>query len=233
MTLHLTGIYLQLKSHRESDFLLTFYSREKGKATILVKGGAKIKSKLVGLCQPFTLLDLVVAPGKSIYHLTGGQSKKVWKKIGRDLEKIKTGAYFLRLLDKLTQPEVKDQKIYGLMMKTFSYLDRGKIKIKLLSLAYTLKLLSLSGYQPQIKQCLKCGKKKIKTPLYFSFEQGGLVCGQCSPGENYVSISPSLLKLLHHLLYKKYEQLKNLKVANKDLQEGEELIKQFLIWQTS
>ncbi|MCD6471471.1 DNA repair protein RecO, partial [bacterium] len=95
MTFTCRGIILKIENFRESDYLLDFYSEEHGKLEIIVQGARKIKSKLVGLCQPFVLLNLVIASGKR-NHLIGGKGIKYFRNIWTNYQKIK---YAKNILD--------------------------------------------------------------------------------------------------------------------------------------
>ena len=230
MTLHTSGIILQIENYRESDKLLTFYSKDLGKIIILARGARKIKSKLVGLCQPFTLLHLVIAPGKNFYHLIDGRAREIFSGISQDFAKINTANFLLGMVDRLVKREKKDKKIFALVVKTLKVLDSSEEKTKILACAFILKLLSFLGYQPEIRACLVCGKRVFEEAV-FDFERGGLVCQRCRRhSQSEVKVSLETLSLLQDLLHKKYAFLEARPVKDENLIQAKKIIEKFLAW---
>ena len=229
MTFRINGIILQIKNYRESDKILVFYSNELGKINILVRGARKIKSKLVGLCQPFVLYKLTIVSGKNFYHLIGGESKNNFLSIGQDFTKIKITNSLLKLIDKLIRRNKRDKTIFALIIKTLQEIDKTKERTELIASIFILKLLSFLGYRPEIKHCLVCGAKSFN-PIYFNFSRGGIVCPKCYEPLDCIEISQDTLYLLQNMLYKKYEFLRTININRKDFKKVKKIIKKFLIW---
>ena len=58
----------------------------------------------------------------------------------------------------------------------------SKEEILLLVLRFQLKIMQISGYLLEMNQCVKCGCENPGEDLFFSFEQGGIICNSCRSG---------------------------------------------------
>ena len=234
MTSHLNGIILESQNFRENDRVLIFYSQELGKVEILVRGARKIKSKLNPFVSPFALLELVVAPGKSFYHLIGGEVKKYFKGVSGDYKKIIQATNLFRRISVLINLHRPDPKISVLLIRFLEKIDKiNPEKVQIIYYACLIKLLSLLGYRPEIKQCFDCRKdaKLLGENIYFDFEKGGICCVKCR--ENRISatkINSKILEILHNLLYKNFDYLENWHFDEKSFLVAQNIIKKFYRW---
>ena len=221
------GLILKSEDFREADKRFSFYTRDFGKMIGLARGVRKIKSKLAGHLQPFCVLDLAIAPGQRHNHLTGVTINKKLLPLD-NLTKIGLAQKLLLAVDNLTKPEKLDQKIFDLISTFLSELkniqnptthDSLLTTHHLLGDAFIFKLLSFLGYQPHLFKCVKCGRKLGKEPLFFSINQGGIICNSChqkSTGRGSTStslemaVTMEVLGVLQSLLLKKLSFFSNL-----------------------
>ena len=228
------AIVLGVRDQGEDSKLMTVYSHELGKIEILVRGAKKVVSKLAQLAAGFfALMKLTVEPGKSHYHLLGGEVKKYFKAALSDYQKnVKVGS-LLRTVDKMTKSEKPDDKIFDLLAKTLEKINSEPSKqLGMLGAAFTIKFLSLLGYKPEIKQCVVCRYDIKDEPSFFSSSRGGLICQKCSPKEaNPTPVSAGTLDVLQKLLYKDLDFLLKQKFNPKDFSAAESIIGRFLEWQ--
>ena len=68
------AIILDRKDFKEFDQIISVYTKEKGKLELLARGVKKITSKNSAHLEPFSFVDIEIAPGKGIDHLTKVQS---------------------------------------------------------------------------------------------------------------------------------------------------------------
>jgi hypothetical protein len=68
----LSGIVLRRRDLGEADRLLTVFTRDRGKVTLLAKGVRRAASRKAGHLEPFTHTDLLVAKGASLDLVTQG-----------------------------------------------------------------------------------------------------------------------------------------------------------------
>ncbi len=152
---NLTALILKRQDYRDDDLLVTIYSRESGKLTLIARGAKKILSKLAGHLEPVSLSLLNVASGKSLDQLTGASMVKSYARLKADLAKTAAAVWFLRLLDRLTLDNHPDDQIFNLAEKYLDFLARKEDDYEIAKLAVGFKLLALLGLSPVEKADLK------------------------------------------------------------------------------
>ncbi|MCK5534523.1 DNA repair protein RecO, partial [bacterium] len=112
---------------KESDKIITLYTRDLGKIQAVVKGIRKAKSKLAVTMEPFTYIDLTLyrKSQNKLFTITNGNIKYSLYKIKEDFLRIVYGDYLLELVDKLTETEEKNRALFNLI-KEFLFLMEYK-----------------------------------------------------------------------------------------------------------
>lgn len=148
MYYNLSAIILQRRDFKEDDLLVTVYSREKGKLTLLARGAKKVLSKLAGHLEPVSLSYLNVTDGRSLDQLIGADMRQSYRKIKSDLAKLAAVGWFLHLLDQLTMENHADVRIFSLTQKYLDFLEQKCQDYEIAKIAVGFKLLHLLGLNP-------------------------------------------------------------------------------------
>src|SRR3989339_1111881 len=98
MYYNLSVIILKRQVFREDDLLVTVYSKEKGKLTLLARGAKKVLSKLAGHLEPVSLSYLNAVDGRAIDQLIGAEMIECFGAIKNDLDKLSAAGWLLNLL---------------------------------------------------------------------------------------------------------------------------------------
>ncbi|HRY63223.1 MAG TPA: DNA repair protein RecO [Patescibacteria group bacterium] len=152
---NLTAIILRRQDFRDDDLLVTIYSRESGKLTLIARGAKKILSKLAGHLEPVSLSLLNAASGKSLDQLTGASQIKSYAHIKNDLNKTSAATWLLKIIDELTLESHEDERIFHLAEKYLDFLEQKEEDYEIAKLAAGFKLLALLGLDPSAKAELK------------------------------------------------------------------------------
>ena len=97
------AINLKSSPFQEHDKLLTVFSKEKGKLSIIAKGARRLKSKFGGRCEVFAYNHLLVAKGKNLNILSQAETIETFQRVRDDLPAFQAGAYLLRLVNVFTE----------------------------------------------------------------------------------------------------------------------------------
>lgn len=143
------AIILARRNIRESDQIISVYTKEKGKLELLARGVKKITSKNSAHLEPFSFVDIDIAPGKGIDHLTKVQPINYFVNIRNDLQKSLAAGYVVSLLDKVLHVGEKDGRIFDLLESWLESIDLQIFRSfnPQLSLdVFIVKLLNCLGY---------------------------------------------------------------------------------------
>ncbi|MBI5413653.1 DNA repair protein RecO, partial [Candidatus Peregrinibacteria bacterium] len=141
------SIVLSRRDFREFDQIISCYTKEKGKAELLARGVKKITSKNSAHLEPFSFVDIEIAPGKGIDHLTKVQPINYFVNIRQDLQKSLSAGYVVSFLDKILHVGEKDERIFFL---TLGWLENLNLQLTTYNLwltdGFIVKLLNCLGY---------------------------------------------------------------------------------------
>jgi len=246
------ALVLKKKALGEADQLFTVFTKNFGKLKILGRAIRKIKSKLRGNSQLFSLLEIEFIQGKSYKTLTDVLLIKNFPQIKKDLRKLKIAYKITELSDNLIKGQEPDEKIWQLLIETFKKLNnqqlssaiakrserRGRSRLRtsainnyqLIYYYFLWNLLAILGYRPQLHNCILCQKKLKPEKLYFGLKEGGVICFNCSKKTKAspTSISPDTVKILRLILNQDWLILKKLKVEEKNFRSLKNLSQKFL-----
>jgi len=203
-----TCIILKRRDYQENDRFFCIYTKDYGKLDVLAKGTKKIKSKLNSYLEPFYYVNLMIAKGKVFDKLANANLIDSYQNLRTDDSLV--GFYLLNYIgettDGLIQGGITETRKFNLLLEILEILNQEitkesafkKEKLLMLANIYILKLLSLLGYQPEIKRCLICHRGLLLTKHIFDFRSGGLVCEECKKVcliEDYLRVSDDVIKI--------------------------------------
>ncbi|MCW3096480.1 MAG: replication and repair protein RecO [Chthonomonadaceae bacterium] len=213
-----TGLVLHRLNTGETDKILTLYTREHGKLSVIAKGARKAGSRLSGATELFTETRFLLASGRSLEIVQQAEIQQSFPGIRTDLDKLARATYLCELLDRLTAESdaLQSPELYDLLLSALYLLQRATTYPDAVVHAYELHLLAAIGYAPALENCVRCGEPLTGRQVGFSPALGGALC----PADRYraddaQALSFDGLKLLRLLTETEPEQLLTLQPSPK------------------
>jgi len=236
-----SGFILKKVDRRETDQLLTIYTKDFGKLEILAKAIRKISSKLKSGAEIFYLSEIEFIQGKTRKTLTDAILIEKFENLKKDLKRIKIAYKISEFLDNLISGQEPDQKIWRLLLETFNKLNTEcKIKEIRYKIYYYFawNLLLILGYRPELYNCVLCQKKLVPGKLFFSAKEGGVICQKCfkelelgkSPHQIWCGgkeITTETIKILRIILKKNWTLFSKLKIEKPNLKSLNTIINEY------
>ena len=212
----ITAIVINRQPFRERDSQVIVYAKEHGLMSLIARGTKNIKSKLAGHIEPANLIKAMVIRGKQLDYLGSTDSRKVFKNIKADYDKITALNMALKEFVRTVKEGVVDAFLFNLLYDYIASLDKkNKLKnsAKFLSSIFILKMISHLGYRPELNYYMD-DKKKIKPGNNcFSLAKGGLVSGQCARDEYHFMVSDDCIKILRLIIKEDIKYLFKIKTT--------------------
>ena len=177
---HSDALILKNSDYRESDKLVTVFSREKGKIRAVARGVKKPRSSLRACVQPFCHTHLFFNQGKGLDSLTQGKLLHFFPNCREDFSRLLDAIYLIELLDKTTMERAALPELFDTALEVLTVLD-DQGENPLLMRFFEVHLLVELGYHPELAHCVHCGQT-VKSPTAFDLPQGGVVCSSCAAG---------------------------------------------------
>lgn len=210
------GFVIKKRDIGEADRIFTVLTQDFGKIKISGKAIRKIASKLRGGIDIFYLSEIEFIQGKSYKTLTDTIVLEKFENIKRDLNKFKIVHKIAELLDNLLGVEEKDDKLWDLLVEVFEKLNDYSLSVTHYSLIYYYFLwnfFSILGYKPELFRCAICQKKLSPDAVYFSSDDGGIICSSCkNEAKKSKKINSDFVKVLRLILKKDWQILFKLKI---------------------
>jgi len=218
------AIILKSREQGEADRVITVFTPQLGKRTLLARGVRKPASRKAGYLEPFTHVALLLAKGRTWDIITQAEMVTSFRILREDLDRTAYAYYFCELLDAFTQEEDSHPELFDLLLDGFGYLQKTN-DLALTARWFELTLLRLSGYQPQLFQCVECGEPLRPVTNYFSLEQGGALCPRHGEGQRGAEpLAVGTLKVLRYLQTQPYTKISNLRLTPVRMRQVEKVL---------
>jgi DNA repair protein RecO (recombination protein O) len=197
------AIILRRVEYGDYDLILTFLSLERGKLSAIAKTARKSTRRFGGILELFSNIDIVCSTSRrnGLLVLQEAVLKNACSEIRADIMRTAYASYWVELIDTSSEEGQKQPELYRLLQFTLCQLDQKRISPEALSVLFQLRLLLLSGYRPNLRNCRQCQRTVGEgdfTEFQFDLAHGGLLCQQCmvTKSERLI-LSKSTLKQLH------------------------------------
>ena len=191
------GVVLKTIKLGEADRIVTLFTRENGKVRAVAKGIRKTKSRFGGRLEPFTRVQLLIYRGRSLDTITQADILDSFDHVRRDYKSLTSASAMAEIVEKITPEREGAFNIYAVLFGGLKALaeDKGDSVLP----AFLIKLLSVTGYNPELQACAGCGDQTFLGG--FSPALGGAVCESCwTEDQNALGIPADRIELMSTLL---------------------------------
>lgn len=183
------AIVLRRIEYGDSDLIVSLFTLDAGKLTVIAKSAKKSKKRFPGILELFNRLAVVFteSQGKRISLLKEAALQDGFDHIRADIRKTAYAAYWVELMNLWIQEGEPQAALYKLLLEVLSALDAGEFRPEILSFYYQLKFLNSAGFTPHLDACCLCQTHcdSIQDDrLTMSLRDGGIVCCECRLAEH-------------------------------------------------
>ncbi len=169
------GIILGRTDYGEADRILTILTPDQGKLRLMAKGVRKVKSKLAGGIELFSVSAITFVRGRGdIGTLVSARLEKYYSHIVKDLNRTMLGYELIKQLNKVVEDE-PEAAYFDLLEQTFEALDDHTIPLPLVRLWFSSQLLRLSGHAPNLQTDDQGLKLQPEASYNFDFDHMAFV----------------------------------------------------------
>ena len=175
------AIVIKSMNLSESDRLITFMTENHGKVKCVAKGARKAKNQFWGSLEPMSLIHLIYfgREHQSLFRLNHSDIIESFQTIRDNFDKLYTGIYFLDLINTMILEGHWEPKVFELLYQALAALNQQN-ELEPLRRLFEIRLLSLSGYKPQLEHCVLCRKTPANGMIPFNYAHNGILCSSCS-----------------------------------------------------
>lgn len=178
------AIVLRSRPFGESDKIVSLFTEQFGKVTGIAKGALRSRKRFVNSLEPFSLVNLRFQERaqSNLVFILGAELAYGYRRLSSSLESIAHAAYLVEITDGLTGERDENLTLFKHLREGLLSLDKDGASLRALT-TFELKLLKLTGYQPVLDSCKRCGGDRLRQlsdRWHFSPADGGILCEICA-----------------------------------------------------
>ena len=181
------AIVLKSINYKDTDKIYTFFTNDYGKISATGRGVRKISSRRSGSLDSLNYVKV------KIYETSNGYKNiqevliiDSFKNIKSDYDLSLNAYYFAEIINKNTEENNNDPKLYKLLKKALQMLDSKKIDAPLINLFFDIHLLKELGYFPDVPQSRVNVFNTVKKVLVLNLK--GISKRDINETSNYISM---------------------------------------------
>ena len=207
------GVVVRQRDIGEADRLLWIITPDYGIIRSVARSARKPGSKLGGHIDLLRHVSLSMRTGRTLDQVSQVETISGFVPLRQDLVRASTGSYVAELAERFSVEGGPNRQLFELLVSVLGYLQTTS-RTQRLPRWFELRLLSISGFMPELYACVDCGGELVQGDHVFSSERGGVVCPECrsAGGDVLLPASEGVIKLLRFLHTAEWESAERLKL---------------------
>ena len=171
------GLIIRTVDMKESDRLVTLFTKEKGLITAIAKGARSLRSRQMSSTTQFCYGNYVLYQKGDLYWIKESELIESFFDLRSDLERLALAQYLCEVLSFITV-EAEEETLLRLSLNSLYAIASGKYDIDLVKAAFEIRASSIIGFMPDVMGCSACGTKD--GDFFLDIMDGSLLCYECN-----------------------------------------------------
>lgn len=196
------GLVLREIPVKEKNSLLTVLTATDGLLTATAYGARGSGSSLASGTKLFHYAEFVFLESRGHYKVDSVQCLEQFFGLSHSVESLAAASYLAQLLYDVSLAGESDAAVLRLALNALYALAQGKRPHGLVKAAFELRLMALSGFEPELEFCAGCGSLER---VFFSMPDASAYCQNCaiprkSAGDRIYPLYPAALDAMQYIL---------------------------------
>ena len=225
------GLVIREQNIGEADKLITVLTAKHGLVRAFSRGAKKTKSKKLAATSLLSYADFTFTKTRDAFSVEEALIKEVFFELRNDVQKMALAQYFCELAYEFCEEDFESEEILRLFLNALWLLKENKKTPSFIKAVTELRLMSLSGYMPDLVACEKCGEYETEY-MYFNSESGKLFCKNCAPNDYSKSISSSVVTAMRYVSLSDFNKIFSFSLNDESLAVFRETAEEYLLNKT-
>jgi len=228
------AIVIRRIDYSDYDLIMTFFTLEKGKLSLIAKYAKKSSRRFAGQLELFSLLDIVASTSRKggMPVLQEAALKDPYSAIRSNFEHAAYASYWAEMICDWMEEYQPQAELFQLLQYALTALDRETISAPELSVLFQLRFLNLAGHGPNFTLCALCrtGLDQLgMNKIYFHLDRGGILCDGCaSKARGALRLSKGTIKQLQWINRGTLSQASRIRFSPQAIREALQLLEAFV-----
>ena len=191
------ALVLREVRYKEADRILTLLSESDGKITAKARGALRKSSRTGAATQQLVWAEMTLFGNRGKWTVNEASVIEDFTGLREDIEAFALGCYIAECLEALSVEDEPDGALLQLGLNALYALSRGLYAPEKIKAAFELRLMCVSGYEPDLTACGACGREPEQPVL--SLRDGRVYCAACPHGGDAVPLCPASLAAMRYI----------------------------------
>jgi len=179
-----TGLLLGKVDYRESDWVVTFFTEQRGRVSALARGARRSQKRFGGVLEPMHTLTLALEerPTRDLMILREASIEIPRTRLVARLDTLEAAGRALGWVRSSTPQHQREPLVYISIVELLEQLNQPSHERdpRLFLAEFGFRLLSALGFAIDFHGCVRCGRACAEgRAAYVDARKGGLVCRAC------------------------------------------------------
>ena len=196
------SIVLHSRKQGETSKILSLFTREFGKLSVMVKGSRNLKSRYWGVLETLNHISIVFyyKETRELQYVSQAEIIDSFPSIHGQLGKMALAAIPCEIIDKVERPGHHNPSMFVLLLDTLVALEKEESGLRNIIRGFQLKFFENSGFKPVFDRCAFCKQEQLGERQYFALDRGAYSCQNCGRRmEPSILITGAALQILRWL----------------------------------
>ena len=200
MYLTTKALVLREVKYKEADKILTVLTANEGKLTVKARGALRKSCKFSAASQMLCYSDMTLFGNKGKWSINEAETIEQFLPLREDICNLSLGVYFAEMLEAVSDEDSPNPEVLQLGLNSLYALSRGLYPPRHIKSVFEIRLMCLSGFEPDLWDCAHCGSEEPPDCL-FSIKGGVIHCRGCAPGTPGISLplNPEALEAMRYI----------------------------------
>ena len=230
-----SAILIRRVDYGDADLILTFFSEDLGKISVIAKHAKKSRKRFAGVLELFSNLNIQCRArrqGGGLAVLEEAHILKPYATLREHILKTAYASYWAELTMVWTEEDQPQAPLYDLLDYALDEMNAGRQDDALLNLAFQMRFMALAGLCPNLNYCCVCRTDLAEiqtTATGFDLPRGGLCCQTCDQAfEPTLCLSRGTIKQLQWITEGDLARIGRIRFSAAALNEAQAFLEAFV-----
>lgn len=226
------GLVIREVNYKEADKILTVLTDTEGKLTVSARGARRKSCKYAAATQLFAYSEMTLFANKGRWSLNEAETREQFLGLREDIGRLALASYMAQMLEALSDEDMPNPQLLQCGLNSLYVLSRGLCPEKQIKAVFELRLMCLSGYEPDLSACCVCGKETPEKPV-LSIE-GGVCCSDCAPSVagRVLPLCPDSLAAMRHIVSAPAKRIFSFRISEAALDRLASACESYMLYHT-
>lgn len=203
MIIKTEAVVLQTRRFRESSMIVTLFSADRGRITVVARGAVRPKSNFRASLHSMAYLSTIIywKEGRDLQNLSVAEPIERFPRLMDSLERMSSALAMIELVNASVQDEDPNREMFETLVSALRSLNDPTVSETSVTLWFMIRLAGLLGYAVRTNECGICDEPVTAdgTSIPYSLPMGAPLCSEHRESGAYRMLSNDAFSLMAHL----------------------------------